>query len=66
MQKTTRQKLLQYVDSANKLAEQVKKNIQKDGCIDDKTVLALNEYIIAANEIEDGTNVLRKQNDQLN
>ena len=62
----TRQKLLRYVDMANKLAEQVKKNIQKDGCIDDKTVLALNEFIIAANEIEDGTNVLRKQNEQLN
>jgi len=51
-------------DTANEysksLAESIKRNIQKDGCIDDKTVLALNEFIIAANAIEDSTEEIRK------
>ena len=31
---TTRRELLKYVDAANALAESVKRNIQKDGCIE--------------------------------
>lgn len=63
---TTKKALLRYVDTANALAESVKRNIQKDGCIDDKTVLALNEFIIAANAINDSAEILRNKNNKYN
>jgi len=44
--------LKKYVDSATDLAESVRRNIQHDNKIDNKTVLALNAFIIAANEID--------------
>ena len=48
----TRKALIAYVETASNLAESVKRNVQKDGRIDKKTILALNQFIIAANEIE--------------
>ncbi len=40
-----------YVNTATDLAESVKRNISHDGIIDDKTVLFLNDFIIATNEL---------------
>ncbi len=42
-----------YVNAATDLAESVKRNIAKDSKIDNKTVLKLNAFTIAANEISD-------------
>lgn len=42
-----------YVDKSSNLAENVKRNVMHGGMVDDKTVLALNEFIIAANNIQD-------------
>lgn len=42
-----------YVDTATELAESVKRNIVHEGIIDDETILKLNKFIIAANEIAD-------------
>lgn len=58
--------LVKYVDAASNLADSVKRNIQKDGCISNKTVLALNEFIIASNAIADLTEELMKERNQLN
>jgi hypothetical protein len=44
--------LNQYVNSASDLAESVKRNLKNNGIIDQKTVLLLNEFITAANEID--------------
>lgn len=57
-QDITRQALMKYVNSATDLAESVKRNITKSGIIDNKTVLALNEFIIASNAIADLTSQL--------
>ncbi len=62
----TKRALKKYVDAATDLAEQVKRNIQKDGCIDDKTVLALNEFVISANEIADLTDQLNENESNRN
>ena len=40
-----------YVNAATDLAESVKRNITKDGVIDDKTVIFLNDFIIATNAL---------------
>lgn len=58
--KLTKKNLAKYVNAATDLAESVKRNLTKDGCIDDKTVLALNEFVIATNEIIDFTDELNK------
>lgn len=42
-----------YVNAAADLAESVKRNIIKDGVIDDKTVNHLNDFMIANNEMAD-------------
>lgn len=55
-----------YVNRASDLAEAVKKDIQKKGYISNKTVLALNAFIIAANNIKDLTDELDKINMELN
>lgn len=62
----TKQLLMRYVNTASDLAESVKRNIIKNGLIDDKTVLALNEFIIASNAISDLTDELNKDNLKLN
>lgn len=62
----TKQALIKYVDTASILADSVKRNIQHDGKIDNKTVLALNEFIIAANDISSLTDELNKDKMKLN
>jgi len=49
----TQRALAVYVNRATDLAEAVKHDIQKKGFITDETVLALNAFIIAANNIKD-------------
>jgi len=62
----TKRALMRYVDAATDLAESVKKNIAHDGIIDDKTVILLNEFIIAANAIADLTTALNQTNIKYN
>ncbi len=64
--KQNKQLLIKYVDTAANLAENVKRNIVKNGLIDDKTVLALNEFIVAENAIKDLTDALNEGNQKLN
>ena len=52
-QRETQRALMKYVNAASDLAESIKENIQHNGVITDATVLKLNEFIIAANAIED-------------
>lgn len=47
----TKRAFQKFVDAATDLAESVKRNIQKDGYIDDRTAKAVNLYIIAMNEL---------------
>jgi len=42
-----------FVDKAHTLADSVKRNIVHEGVIDNETVLKLNDFIIASNEIAD-------------
>lgn len=49
----TKKALVKYVNTATDLADSVKRNIVHDGAIDDETVIKLNNFIIAANAIED-------------
>ena len=49
----TQRALAMYVNRASDLAESVKNDIIKKGYISDKTVNALNAFIIAANNIAD-------------
>ena len=44
--------LKKYVDCATDLAESVRRNIAHEGKIDNKTILALNAFVMAANAIE--------------
>lgn len=62
----TKKHFIKYVDAAAALAESLKRDIQKDGLITNKTVLALNEFIIASNEIIDLTDGMRDPNTRLN
>ena len=41
-----------YVDTAANLAEAIKRDLQKTGKISQKTILALNAFIVAANDVE--------------
>lgn len=54
--KITKKQLAKYVNATADLGESVKKDITKDGYISDKTILALNDLYIIANEIADFTN----------
>lgn len=58
--------LRKYTDAATGLAEAVKRNIKHDSKIDKVTVLALNEFIIAANEVSFFTDKLNNANIKLN
>ncbi len=49
----TQRALALYVNRASDLAESVRKDIQKRGYISERTVLALNSFITAANNIAD-------------
>lgn len=62
----TQRALAIYVNRAADLAEAVKKDIQKKGYISDKTVVILNDFIIAANNIADLTTALNQINITLN
>jgi len=62
----TKQALKRYIDAAANLAELIKRNIQKDGCIDNKTVLALNEFVVASNEVADLTEQITATNIKYN
>ncbi len=70
----TKMLLAKYVDTASTLAESVKRNISHGkkhngdivAVIDDATVLALNEFIIASNEIKDLTDQLTLANNKIN
>lgn len=62
----TERALAMYVNKASDLAESVKKDIQKKGYISTKTVLALNAFIIAANNIKDLEALVQKINEELN
>jgi hypothetical protein len=68
--KKTKKALAKYVNTATDLAESVKRNIVHDGIIDNETVLKLNAFIIASNDIEDLNKQLsedsRGDNDSLN
>lgn len=62
----TKRALAQYVNKAQDLAESIKRNIVKDGIVDDKTILALNAFIIASNAISDLQEDLKLTNMKLN
>lgn len=58
--------LSEYVDAASDLAEHVKRNIKKNNVIDTKTIVALNKFIIAANQIDFLTDKLTASKLKLN
>ena len=62
----TQRALALYVNRASDLAESVKKDIQKRGYISEKTVLALNAFITAANNIADLSDALEDLISDLN
>ncbi len=62
----THQLLAEYVNCASDLADAVREAVRKDAKINNKIVLALNAFIIAANNIQDLTNELQKINTKLN
>lgn len=73
--KTEERLLSRYVEAAADLAEALKRNIVHNKVtvkgveltvVDDKTVLALNNFVIAANSIKDMTEVLTKRNNTFN
>lgn len=53
-----------YVNAATDLAEAVKRNIQTDGFVDDKTVNALNNFRIATNELAELQDDMVGSNDE--
>lgn len=55
-----------YIHKASDLAEAVKVNIKQNNKIDNKTILALNDFIIAANDIAFFTDKLTESNQKLN
>lgn len=62
----SKRQFVRYVNAGHSLAELLKRNIQKDGLITNETVLALNEFIIASNEIKDLTDEVREDDKTLN
>ena len=57
----TKKALIEYVNRASELADNVKRNVHKGGTIDNKTVISLNKFIIAANEISEMTEQLTNE-----
>jgi len=55
-----------YINTAADLAENVKRNIKDDAMIDDATVLALNNFIKAAQAIKYLTDELNKDKVSIN
>lgn len=60
------QALVDYFNSGADLAEHVKSLIKKDRIIDDKCVIILNEFIIAAHKIADLQFELERRSYKLN
>lgn len=58
--------LAEYVNAASDLADAVREAVRKDAKINNKIVLALNAFIIAANNIQYLTDELNKVNTKLN
>lgn len=58
--------LMEYIDAATDLAEDVKKHITKNTPIDKKTILALNKFQIAANSVAFLTDKLTASKMKLN
>ncbi len=55
--------LMHYVNAASDLAELVRADIAHEGVISKKTVLALNKFIISANDINDLKEHLNSNNE---
>jgi hypothetical protein len=58
--------LIDYVNKAADLAESVKSDLKKNNKISNKTILALNDFIMAAHNIEGLTIQLDKYNMKYN
>lgn len=58
--------LLEYVNTATDLAEAIKRHASKDTKIDGKTILLLNKFTIAANNVAFFTDKLQDDNIKLN
>ncbi len=58
--------LSQYFEAGADLAESIKRNITKNNIIDKTTIIALNQFIIAANDIEFFTDKLTASTKKLN
>jgi len=66
MTDTNMKLLATYVDTAANLAEAVKRDLQKTGKISQKTILALNAFIVAANDVESLLEPLNQMNKVIN
>lgn len=55
-----------FVDRTSDLIEAVKRNIKHEGVIDDRTVIALNATIVAANQFLDAVEYLEQDKRTLN
>lgn len=58
--------LSEYVNSATDLVEAVKRHVSKDTKIDEKTIILLNKFTIAANNVAFFTDKLQDENIKLN
>lgn len=62
----TQRALVIYVNSAADLAESVKKDAQKKGYITEATLVLLNKFIVAANNVDDLTTAIKDLTKDLN
>lgn len=62
----TEQALIDYFNTGADLAEHVKRCVKKNQRIDNKTIIALNNFIIAAHNIADLQYELERRNMRLN
>jgi hypothetical protein len=62
----TEQSLVEYFNRGADLAEELKRCLKKDQHMDDKAIVALNHFIIAAHKIVDLQTELERRNMRLN
>lgn len=62
----TKQLLANYANKAADLAEAIKRDLQKGGVITKKTELALKDFVIAANMVDDMINAVKEGTVALN
>jgi hypothetical protein len=62
----TEQSLVEYFNCGADLAEELKRCLKKDQVMDDKAIIALNHFIIAAHKIVDLQTELERRNMRLN